>query len=217
MRYDAATVDLFGTLLHFAIEEHEPPLVESLLCLVDSSLDPDRVLDVWLAASMAERGRKPFRTVHEAVVVGAEAVRDELGLAIDPEGWATALEDLWADRPFQPGAPEALDRLREAGLQLALVTNLDDGVLARVVANRGLGRWFEVFVSSEGAQAYKPDPRPFALALDRLGVAAERAVHLGDSASEDAPGAEAAGLDFVLVERAPEGFARAVETLLRDR
>lgn len=208
--YDAITLDLFGTLLDFSIRRHEPPLVESLLCMTGSDLDADRVLDVWLEVSLAWRGREPFRTVHESLVVGARAVRDQLGLPIEPEAWAAALESLWADRPLQPGVRDALDRLEAEGYALAIVTNLDQGVLDAVLANTGLGQRIDVAVSSERARAYKPHPRPFRMALERLGVPAHRALHIGDSVREDRPGAAAAGMDFVLVEDGFEGVVGRV-------
>jgi HAD superfamily hydrolase (TIGR01549 family) len=50
-------------------------------------------------------------------------------------------------------------------------------------------------VSSAEAGAEKPDPRAFAKAVDRLGVRAERALHVGDDEADQA-GAAAAGLAF---------------------
>ena len=65
--------------------------------------------------------------------------------------------------------PEALDRLREAGLALACVSNWDCS-LGDFLAEAGLLDRFAVVVSSAEAGVPKPDPRPFLLALERLGV-----------------------------------------------
>ena len=214
--FDAVTLDLYGTVLDFSLERHEPPLVESLLCMVNSSLDADAVLATWLRASLAERAKEPFRTVEQALLAGARVVREQHGLAIEPAAWVAALEALWADRPLAKGAGEALDRLVGAGLRPAIVTNLDQHVLDSVWDARDLDRWIDVAITSERARAYKPHPRPYYLALDRLGVAAGRAVHLGDSRSEDGAGAAAAGLAFRLVSPETGGLAGAVDRLLGE-
>jgi HAD superfamily hydrolase (TIGR01509 family) len=51
-------------------------------------------------------------------------------------------------------------------------------------------------VTSAEAGAPKPDPEPFHLALRRLAVAPERALHVGDSPADE-EGARAAGLHFL--------------------
>jgi putative hydrolase of the HAD superfamily len=50
----------------------------------------------------------------------------------------------------------------------------------------------------------KPDPRIFHVALDKLGVAPERAVHVGDTACADIDGARAAGVRPLHLD--PYGF-----------
>jgi putative hydrolase of the HAD superfamily len=45
----------------------------------------------------------------------------------------------------------------------------------------------------------KPEPAIFASALASLGLAAEAAVYVGHDPEEDAPGAEAAGLQVLLL------------------
>ncbi|HZO62613.1 MAG TPA: HAD-IA family hydrolase, partial [Gaiellaceae bacterium] len=54
---------------------------------------------------------------------------------------------------------------------------------------------FSAVVTSAEAGAAKPDPAPFRLALDRLGVEPGRAVHVGDE-PEDEQGSGAAGMRF---------------------
>jgi len=50
----------------------------------------------------------------------------------------------------------------------------------------------------------KPDPEPFRRALDDLGVAPERAVHVGDSLATDVAGAARAGLRAIRLRTDPE-------------
>ncbi len=59
----------------------------------------------------------------------------------------------------------------------------------------GVGRWFDAVVSAAEAGVQKPDPRIFEVVLERLGVKASRALHVGDD-DVDEEGARAAGLAF---------------------
>lgn len=191
---EAVTWDVFGTLVDFSVERDETPLVAELLDQAGIQADEEVVLASWVKASLRERGRAPFRTVRESLVVGAGQAARRHGLEIDPLAWARRLEALWASLPLVDGAIRALERLEEGGLPWALVTNLDAHVLDRLVEREFPPQWDVVAVCSEHARAYKPHPRPFWMALDRLGVQPGNALHVGDSPGEDRAGARAAGL-----------------------
>jgi putative hydrolase of the HAD superfamily len=112
---------------------------------------------------------------------------------LDPDAFVPAFLDALRFEPL-PGVERALVALRDRGLRLACVANWDI-TLAETLARAGLAEHLGVIVSSAEAGAPKPDPRPFLLALERLGVEPGEAVHCGDEAV-DAEGAAAAGLRF---------------------
>jgi putative hydrolase of the HAD superfamily len=58
----------------------------------------------------------------------------------------------------------------------------------------------EVILDSTVVGIAKPDPRIFDLALDALGVPADRALHVGDTPGADVDGARAADVHPVLVD-----------------
>jgi putative hydrolase of the HAD superfamily len=93
----------------------------------------------------------------------------------------------------RPGAHAALRALRQRGLATGVVSNFD-GRLPGILAGLGLAVWLDVVMLPGDARAAKPDPRIFALALARLGVAASQAVYLGDDPVRDLAAARAAGL-----------------------
>lgn len=200
--------------MDFSIPRDEPPLVAMLLEEAGSGLDEGEVLDAWVGASLRERGKVPFRTVRESLVVGACLVGTRLGLGIDPVGWARALEELWVEAPLRGDALEALDKVEDAGLAWGVVTNLDAGVLARVLEASGLAKRVRVAVCSEEARAYKPHPRPFWMLVDRLGVDAGRCVHVGNAPGEDRAGARAAGFQACSLVSGGVGLVDAVEDVL---
>ncbi len=119
-----------------------------------------------------------------------------------PSGLADALFEHFAD-PAQwrvfPEVPACLQRWRERGLRLAVVSNFDSR-LPGLLEGLELADLFETVVVSSSAGAAKPDPTPFRLALEALGVEPQEAWHVGDS-GEDAAGAAAAGLRCLLVQR----------------
>ena len=103
---------------------------------------------------------------------------------------------LWSS--VAPSVAESLSRLRNQGLVLGVVSN-SDGRVEEALEAAGLRSFFDVVVESALIGVEKPDPRIFQAALQRLGVAPEEAVYVGDLYSVDILGARAAGMDAVLL------------------
>lgn len=93
-----------------------------------------------------------------------------------------------------PDVLESLQRLRRCGLELAVVANFDL-TLHEWLDQLGIGPLLSAVVTPADAGTAKPDPRIFELALERLGVAPERALHIGDSPTDE-EGSAAAGIKF---------------------
>ena len=83
-----------------------------------------------------------------------------------------------------PGALSALQALRDAGLRLALVSNKEARFARAVLAAHGLSDYFEICVFGDTLPRAKPDPAGVRHCLQRLGVSPERALFLGDSATD---------------------------------
>lgn len=203
---DALTIDAYGTLVRLA---DPTPALRAALAAAGVERTPDEV-----AAAFAEevrhyrprslRGRdeeslSALRT--ECVGVFLRAARAELDAAAFAPSFLGALV-------FEPidGVEAALGELRRRGLRLAVVANWDCA-LRGVLAGLGLAPYFDVVVASAEAGAEKPDPEIFRIALERLGAAPERALHVGDEAVDEL-GARAAGLRF-----RPAPLAAVVEAL----
>jgi putative hydrolase of the HAD superfamily len=102
-----------------------------------------------------------------------------------------------------PGTREALERLRDAGIRLAVISN-SDGRAATALAAGGLLDAFEFVVDSGEVGVEKPDPRIFRMALERMGVSAGDALYVGDLYEVDVVGARAAGLEAALLDPSGE-------------
>jgi putative hydrolase of the HAD superfamily len=205
----AVLLDAFGTLV--AMEPPAPRLREELVRRTGIDVGP-------AAAEAAFRAEIAFYVEHhlegrdERSLAHlrdrcAEVVMASLGLAgLDR---ATVRAAMLAALRFraQPDAAAALDAFRARGTQLVVASNWDCS-LPRVLAEAGLAPLVNAVVSSASVGAAKPDRALFAAALDRAGVVAEEAVHVGDSPEHDVAGAQAAGIRAVLLDR--PGEARAV-------
>jgi len=165
-------------------------LFDLLTALIDS-------WSLWNAvAGNAADGRR-WRAAYLERTYGAgeyrpyEALVREAAVAVGLPG---VLSDRLAERYGElnawPEAPAVLGALR-AIVPLAVVTNCSEA-LGRVAAAR-TGIAFQAVVTAERAGFYKPHPRPYALALAELGVAAQDALFVAGSAY-DLFGAAEAGL-----------------------
>ena len=123
------------------------------------------------------------------------------------ESWARALVDHGIDDPpFAERLSETFPRERRARhvvypdaepvlkearktFRLALLTNGVPDLQRSKLAGSGLEPYFDAVVVSGEVGVGKPDPRLFALALDRLGVLPEEAVMVGNSLRSDVAGA----------------------------
>jgi 2-haloacid dehalogenase len=75
---------------------------------------------------------------------------------------------------------DVLGALRREGLALGVVTNCSEELGVRAVACTGIE--FDVVVTAERAGFYKPDPRPYGIALAELRVAADKCLFVAGSA-----------------------------------
>jgi putative hydrolase of the HAD superfamily len=146
--------------------------------------DDERAVAIWLA--MYE---------HLCMLVGVPAAKRAAIAAAVHQRYFTAAS--W--RAFDDVIP-TLDFLAARGIRMGLISNWDS-TLESVVSGLGLAGYFQTVISSTVVRMHKPMRGIFELALSRLGVGAEAAMHVGDHLSADARGARQAGLRPVLIDR----------------
>ena len=78
------------------------------------------------------------------------------------------------------------------------------------LASIGIAGYFERALAARDAGMLKPDPRIFALLLERAGLDAARALHVGDDVVADVEGARRAGVTPVWLNRAGQRWPVAV-------
>lgn len=130
-----------------------------------------------------------------------EALFHHYGEEPDPamlETWESGYwERVRAMTRIFPEAEESLISLRER-YRLALITNAQGQAEAgrhRLGHYPELMGFFEaIVIAGEGGIPAKPDPLPFRLCLDQLGIAPDEAVYVGDDWRIDICGSEAVGM-----------------------
>jgi 2-haloacid dehalogenase len=102
--------------------------------------------------------------------------------------------------PAHPEVAGALERLRDAGLRLASLTNSTEEVARAQLEHAGLIDLFELVLSADTVGRLKPAPEPYRMAAERLGVAVGE-VRLVAAHAWDVAGAARAGCATAFVAR----------------
>jgi len=93
-----------------------------------------------------------------------------------------------------------LKTLKQQNYILGLLTNLDSDMVS-ICRELGLESYLDFVVTSKEVGADKPKPPIFLAALDKAGVNASEAVHVGDQYKLDVVGARAVGINPILIDR----------------
>ncbi len=142
---------------------------------------------------------------------------DTLGLRDD--ALRARLMNLYLSLATFPEVPAMLGALRGAGIKTAILSNGSPPMLDAAVRSAGLSDLLDEVLSVEAVGVFKPHPKVYRLAVDRLGVDA-RAICFQSSNAWDAYAASAFGMRVVWCnryrqrpERLPGAPDREVRTL----
>ncbi len=135
--------------------------------LGDSGADEELVLcalDDAIAMAMVDNltgATNPLDALVEA------AMRRRLRLAGSDESRAATALELMATMPAYLEVPGALETLRSRGLRLGVLAQSSATATDSVLRFAGLRDRFELVLSAQDAGAYKPDLRPYRMAIER--------------------------------------------------
>ena len=190
----ACVFDAYGTLFDFASAARSCADVLGDAVERVSVLWRDKQLQyTWLRAAQG-RHADFWQVTGDAL----DFTLDTLGLQ-RPE-LRERLMRLYLALELFPEVPDVLARLRRAGLKTAILSNGTPAMLDAVVGRAGLGAMFDAVLSVEEVGAFKPDPRVYGLAVDRLGCPAA-AIAFQSSNAWDAHAASAFGMQVVWCNR----------------
>jgi putative hydrolase of the HAD superfamily len=120
-----------------------------------------------------------------------------LRISID---WPSALPQIirkFDEKPYvrtlSDGVAETLEALKQRGIRLGVISN-NDGRCREKCAELRIDQYFETIIDSAIEGVRKPSPKIFGIALERMGITADEAVHMGDMYGSDVLGARDAGI-----------------------
>jgi 2-haloacid dehalogenase len=131
--------------------------------------------------------------------VALEMVAKRQGVHLSEEDKQKILGGM-RELPPHPEVVESLERLRDAGLRLATLTNSTQQVAEAQMSNSGLRDYFEQILSADAVKRLKPAPEPYRMAAQSLGVGVE-GVRLVAAHAWDVAGALRAGCGAAFVAR----------------
>ncbi len=193
---DAIAFDAYGTLLDTvsATRRHAPRLGEGWDAF--STLWRTKQFEyTWVRSLVAPSQHQDFARVVDDALAHAAASHGVLDTALLAE-----LRDAFDHLDVFPDAPPALEALRAAGLRRAIVSNGTPSILAHQLRHAGIEALFDLVVSVEEVGVYKPDPRVYARAVERLGAPTQR-IGFVSSNPWDVFGAHVFGLRAFWVNR----------------
>ena len=191
---EACVFDAYGTLFDFASAARrcEDELGERTAAL--ATLWRDKQLQyTWLRAAQG-RHADFWQVTGDALDYALET------LQLARPVLRRRLMDLYLTLDAFPEVPGVLGKLKAAGLRLAILSNGTPQMLAAAVDGAGLAGLLDAVLSVEDVGVYKPHPKVYQLALDRLGLPAH-AIAFQSSNAWDAYAASAFGMRVVWCNR----------------
>lgn len=92
---------------------------------------------------------------------------------IDAPGLQDDLMSAYLSLESYPEVPEVLSNLKKRGFRLAILPNGTPDMLEAAVRNSGIAELIQNNLSVEDVGIFKPDPRVYQIAVDRLRVSPE--------------------------------------------
>jgi len=201
--YDAITFDVYGTLIDW-----EPTILDTLGTWAKRNgitAEKKDLLEAFDRARAHYQTLTPCRDYPRVLRSAFAYIADEYGVTPDP-GEQTAFAQSVGGWPAYDDSVAALARLKEFFV-LGAYTNMDDASFAKSHAR--LGDCFDITVTAERAQAYKPAMRHFVLGLTDLAardIPPHRVLHVAQSLRADIRPGNLLGLDVVWINRTGRGL-----------
>jgi 2-haloacid dehalogenase len=205
-RFKILTFDCYGTMIDW--ETGIFSALRPILAAHDKNIPDSAVLQLYseLEAAAEQGEYLRYRDVLQSVVRG---FGERLGFSPTDAEVRSLPESLAHWQPF-PDTVEALRKLKRR-YQLAVISNIDDDLFASTAPKLGVS--FDHVITAQQSGCYKPCKKIFKLAEDRIGVAREQWLHVGQSIYHDVIPAQSLGIATVWVNRpSPRPGAGAAKT-----
>jgi 2-haloacid dehalogenase len=190
----ACVFDAYGTLFDFGSAARA--------CRDELGEDADKLTALWREKQIAYTWLRAVQNLHaDFWQVTGDALDFALeSLALDKPGLRDRLMNLYLTlEPFSEAAA-VLQRLKAAGMRMAILSNGSPAMLDPLVRAANFESLFDAVLSVEEVGVLKPHASVYQLAVDRLGVPAA-AISFQSSNAWDAWAASAFGMRVVWCNR----------------
>jgi len=188
------TFDCYGTLIDW--ETGMLAALRPLFCRDVKIVSDQKLLEAYGEAE-AEIEAGPYQRYRTVLCETVQAMGRELGVDISAQDGREFAASLAGWEPF----PDTVDCLQALArrYKLGIISNIDDDLFAGT--QKKLGVKFDLIVTAEQVQSYKPSLRNFQEALRRSGLSRDEVLHAGQSVYHDIVPASFLGIGNVWVNR----------------
>lgn len=162
----------------------------------------DRLSEIWRQKQLQYTWLRSLMEAHADFwqVTGDALDYAMAAVELDDAGLRQRLMDLYLSLEAYEEVPAVLRRLKQAGQATAILSNGAPAMLEAAVHSAGIGDDLDHVLSIEDAGIYKPDPRVYQLAVDRIGVEPAKICFMSSNAW-DAHGAAHFGFRVIWCNR----------------
>ncbi|OAQ21214.1 haloacid dehalogenase type II [Thermosulfurimonas dismutans] len=188
------TFDCYGTLIDW-----ETGILETIAPLLErSGLELESLSVLRAYGKLESRFEREYRPYREVLCLVLKGLRERLGFDLQPGEEELLVKSLPEWPPF-PEVNFILRELKNRGFRLGIISNIDRDLMAETLKHFVVD--FDLVLTAEEARTYKPDPKIFELAFERIGEPRERILHVGQSLFHDIAPARKLGLKTCWVKR----------------
>jgi len=189
--------DVFGTLI--SVRDSSYGAFEHILGEASGpDVDVKAFWECWEEKNI-EGYWEPYRPYRDICRASLSSAFKAFGLQGDPDSIQHYF-DAFQSFELYEDVPSTLTELQKS-YQLAVVSNIDDDLLAMTPLMHDFGDLFSLVCTAEKAKGYKPDGTLFRYLLNKADVGTDGIFHSGQSQFTDMVGAKPLGIKMAWINR----------------
>ncbi len=200
----AITFDVYGTLIDWESGMWE--FIEPFLRKQHIRTGRKKFLSIWEPIQW-DLNHGPYKRYRRILAESFRTTVDELGGECTVKEAEAFADGMGSWKPFADTV-QSLKKLKNLYV-LAPITNTDDAFIE--ASSALMGNPFHQIITAQQARAYKPNVKPFHLALKKLDIPADEILHVGFGYRYDLGPAAEVGMKTAWLNRSTEKLPRGFQ------